>query len=85
MTIAQGSYAPGRLRDEFLTALDGDDALRSQRIAQQLIDCDTVLPGMACDQLGLPRQSTYSCAARAVLEGPGAVAASAPGTPRNGD
>lgn len=71
MSTAQGFYVSGRLRDEFLMALDGDDTALSQRLAEQLIDCGNVLPGMACDQLGLPRQSTYSRAARAVIDAPG--------------
>lgn len=68
MTL-QASYAIGSLRDQFLTALDNRDAALSHRLAEQLIACDTLFPGMACDQLGLPRHSTYSCAARAVLNG----------------
>ena len=77
MSTGQGLYASGRLRDEFLRALDGDDAALSHRLAEQLIDCGNVLPGMACDQLGLPRQSTYSLAARAVIGAPRSVVASA--------
>lgn len=76
MTTARGLYAVGSLRDQFLTALDKHDVLLSHQLAEQLIGCHNLLPGMACDQLGLPRHSTYSCAARVVLEG-----ATPPGSP----
>ena len=66
---ARGMYAPGRLRDEFLKALDDHDAALSHRLARQLIACGNPLPGMACDQLDLPRHSTYACAARLLLDG----------------
>ena len=68
MTGANVSYAVGGLRDRFLTALDDGDAALSHLLAEQLIGCHNALPGLACDQLGLPRHSTYSCAARVVLD-----------------
>jgi hypothetical protein len=70
VTSAHVSYAVGGLRDRFLMALDDRDAALSHQLAEQLIGCHNALPGMACDQLGLPRHSTYSCAARAVLDTP---------------
>lgn len=76
MTNAFGFYALGSLRDQFLTALDSQDAVLGRQLAEQLIGCHNILPGMACDQLGLPRHSTYSCAARAVLEGASPLVAS---------
>ena len=69
MTAVQESYAVGTLRDQFLAALDNGDAAQSHRLATQLVDCRHVLPGMACDQLGVPRLSTYAFAAHAVLNG----------------
>jgi hypothetical protein len=68
MTSAYVPYAVGGLRDQFLLALDNGDVALSHRLAQQLLGCHNALPGMACDQLGLPRHSTYSCAARVVLD-----------------
>jgi len=64
---ALGTSAGGSLRDQFLMALDNHDAVLSHELAHHLIECQNVFPGMACDQLGLPRHSTYSSAARAVL------------------
>lgn len=68
MMNGQGLYSAGRLRDQFLNALDDRDAVLGRQLAQQLVSCDNLLPGMACDQLGLPRNSTYSSAARVVLD-----------------
>jgi hypothetical protein len=61
------SYAPGAIRDEFLGALDARDQARSARLALNLTTCTNPLPGMTCDQLGLPAGSTYASAARHVL------------------
>ncbi|MFO1311038.1 MAG: hypothetical protein U1F41_03130 [Burkholderiales bacterium] len=69
MTSAEGSYAVGTLRDQFLAALERGDAAQSQRLASQLVESRHVLPGMVCDQIGVPRLSTYGFAAHAVLNG----------------
>lgn len=69
MTNPHGVYASGRLRDQFLASLDNRDASLSHSLAEQLSECCDALPGMTCDELGLPRHSTYACAARVVLEG----------------
>lgn len=61
------SYASAAIRDEFLGALDAHDQARSTRLALNLTGCMNPLPGMTCDQLGLPLGSTYASAARHVL------------------
>ena len=67
-------YAPAELRDRFLNALDArDDALCGQ-IALDLKNCSNPLPGLACQDLGLPPGSTYGSAARQLL-GPSGDAA----------
>ena len=60
-------YAPAKVRDQFLGALDANDRALSTRLARNLTDCSNPLPGMTCDQLGLPIGSTYGSAARRVL------------------
>jgi hypothetical protein len=60
-------YAPAELRDRFLNALDAKDAVLCDRLAFDLKSCVNPLPGMACEQLGLPLRSTYGAAARLVL------------------
>jgi hypothetical protein len=60
-------YASPTIRDQFLTALDAHDRDLCTRLALNLIDCGNPLPGMTCDQLGLPIGSTYGSAARRVL------------------
>lgn len=60
-------YAPPAIRDRFLAALDADDRTLSTNLAINLTDCSNPLPGMTCDQLGLPIGSTYGSAARRVL------------------
>ncbi len=60
-------YASPRIRDQFLAALDADDRALSTQLALNLTDCTNPLPGMTCDQLGLPIGSTYGSAARRVL------------------
>ena len=60
-------YASPAIRDQFLCALDADDRVRSTELALNLTSCTNPLPGMTCDQLGLPMGSTYGSAARRVL------------------
>jgi len=60
-------YASPKLRDQFLAALDADDRPLFTQLALGLTACMNPLPGMTCDQLGLPIGSTYGCAARHVL------------------
>jgi hypothetical protein len=61
------SYASPKLRDQFLAALDADDRALFTQLAIGLTRCMNPLPGMTCDQLGLPIGSTYGSAARHVL------------------
>lgn len=61
------SYASPKLRDQFLDALDADDRALFTQLAIDLTGCMNPLPGMTCDQLGLPIGSTYGSAARQVL------------------
>ena len=61
------SYASPAIRDRFLDALDAEDRMLSAELARDLLGCANPLPGMTCDQLGLPIGSTYGCAARCVL------------------
>ena len=61
-------YAPGAVRDRFLEALAARDGEVSLRLAQNLTSCSNPLPGMVCEELGLPAGSTYGVAARHVLE-----------------
>jgi len=68
MSDTDAMYAPAKLRDQFLDAIDaGDSALRN-RLASALTRCINPLPGMTCEQLGLPAGSTYGSAAKHVLE-----------------
>jgi hypothetical protein len=60
-------YASPKIRDQFLDALDADDRALSTRLALGLIGCMNPLPGITCDQLGLPIGSTYGSAAQRVL------------------
>ena len=60
-------YASAALRDRFLGALDADDCTLSTELALGLTTCTNPLPGMTCQQLGLPIGSTYGCAAQHVL------------------
>ena len=60
-------YASPKLRDQFLAALDADDRALLAQLAVGLAGCMNALPGMTCDQLGLPIGSTYGSAARQVL------------------
>ncbi len=61
------SYASPKLRDQFLAALDADDRALVTQLAVNLTGCMNPLPGMTCDQLGLPIGSTYGSAARHLL------------------
>ena len=61
-------YAPAKLRDQFLNALDEDDSAVRNQLASALTRCINPLPGMTCEQLGLPAGSTYGSAAKHVLE-----------------
>ena len=65
--LVDAIYAPAELRDRFLNALDGKDVVLRDRLASDLKSCVNPLPGMACEQLGLPLRSTYGAAARLVL------------------
>jgi hypothetical protein len=60
-------YASPAIRDQFLGALDGDNRALTIQLAVNLTNCINPLPGMTCDQLGLPIGSTYGSAARRVL------------------
>jgi hypothetical protein len=60
-------YALPAIRDRFLGALDADDRALSTELALNLTSCGNPLPGMTCDQLGLPKGSTYGTAALHVL------------------
>lgn len=60
-------YASPAIRDQFLFALDANDRALSTELALHLTSCINPLPGMTCDQLGLPIGSTYGSAARRVL------------------
>jgi len=60
-------YASADARDKFLAAIDSGDWQACMRMALGLTTCSNPLPGMACQQLGLPARSTYGSAARRVL------------------
>ncbi|HEX6795847.1 MAG TPA: hypothetical protein VF304_18540 [Casimicrobiaceae bacterium] len=60
-------YASAALRDRFLGALDADDRALSTELALGMTSCINPLPGMTCEELGLPAGSTYGLAARRVL------------------
>ena len=60
-------YASPALRDQFLAALDAGNQTLSTNLARDLTGCGNPLPGMTCDQLGLPIVSTYGSAAQCVL------------------
>jgi hypothetical protein len=60
-------HAKGHLREAFINALEGlprdpsDVDLRELRIAAgRLWNCTDVLPGHVCDDLDLPRGSSYA-------------------------
>ncbi|MPZ45636.1 MAG: hypothetical protein GEV05_20045 [Betaproteobacteria bacterium] len=60
-------YAPAELRDRFLNAVDARDDALCDRLAFDLKTCMNPLPGLTCQQLGLPIGSTYGSAARHIL------------------
>lgn len=60
-------YASAAIRDQFLSALDAGDRTLSTQLALNMTSCTNPLPGMTCEELGLPLGSTYGCAARHVL------------------
>ncbi|HEX5957919.1 MAG TPA: hypothetical protein VFY92_04590 [Hyphomicrobiaceae bacterium] len=60
-------YASADQRDRFLNALDSQDMRLCQTLAADLTNCGNALPGMTCEQLGLPQGSTYGSAARTIL------------------
>jgi hypothetical protein len=60
-------YASADQRDRFLNAIDAKDIDLCQILAVDLMNCGNALPGITCEQLGLPRGSTYGSGARAVL------------------
>jgi hypothetical protein len=72
-------YAPAELRDRFLNALDAGDGTLCGQLALDLQNCMNPLPGMACQQVGLPVGSTYGSAARQILQSGGTAASSAEG------
>jgi hypothetical protein len=68
MTSSDLMYAPSELRDRFLNAVDAQDDALCDRLALDLKTCMNPLPGLTCQQLGLPIGSTYGLAARHILE-----------------
>lgn len=67
MITTDALYAPAAVRDQFLRALEGDDRALATQLALNLTGCMNPLPGITCDELGLPARSTYGSAARRVL------------------
>ncbi|MCM3901509.1 MAG: hypothetical protein ND866_07365 [Pyrinomonadaceae bacterium] len=65
--ILLSGRAPRALRDQFVTALDGDDHAALRVLAVDLRSCSDVLPRAACVSLGLPRGSTYASAAMSII------------------
>jgi hypothetical protein len=61
-------YAPGRIRDSFLAALEGGNDGLTLEIARHLVACGNPLPSATCVALGLPAGSSYGAGARVVLE-----------------
>ena len=62
------SFATPAIRDRFLAALDEPDDVSALRFALHLTASRNPLPGLTCQQLGLPRGSSYGSAARYVLD-----------------
>ena len=67
--IASPRAVDPRIRDEFLAALDSNDAARARQLADYLMSCTNRLPGVTCAYLGLPPGSCYSQAAERVVNG----------------
>jgi hypothetical protein len=61
-------YAPGAVRDRFLASLQAGDWETTVQMATNLTACGNPLPGMTCNELGLPIGSTYGAAAQSVLK-----------------
>ena len=69
-----GGHAPGDLRDAFVTLIEsGDEAIELDEqfrsldwLVGHLWDCTDILPRTNCDDLDLPRGSTYAQAARSL-------------------
>jgi hypothetical protein len=57
----------GDVRDQFLRALDAKDRAASLRLASFLTGSTNVLPSVVCEELGLPKGSSYARAACWVL------------------
>jgi hypothetical protein len=60
----------GLLRDQFLQALDSDNREAAVRLAGFLGNSTNPLPSEVCAQLGLPKGSDYSAAARKIVADP---------------
>ena len=61
MNSPDSLYAPAEIRDRFLIALDGTDHALSCRLALGLTGCLNPLPGLTCQQLGLPSGKIVFC------------------------
>lgn len=79
---AQSGHSPGDLRDAFTAALKnhtlpapdsrvliGDYEILLLELCGLMWHCTEHLPGHACDELDLPRGSTYARAARMLKRG----------------
>ena len=62
------SFTPPDVRDRFLASLDESSMLHAATLAMHLTTSRNPLPGMTCQQLGLPVGSSYAAAAKLVLE-----------------
>jgi hypothetical protein len=60
------NYTSPALRDRFIQSIDLGDWTRSGEFARDLLGSINPLPGLTCDQLALPRGSTYGAAAERV-------------------
>jgi hypothetical protein len=65
---AASSFTPPGIRDRFLAALDEANDGSAHRFALHLTTSRNPLPGLTCQQLGLPMGSSYGAAARWVLD-----------------
>jgi hypothetical protein len=67
----RGGHAPGDLRDAFVYYLeqgkmDEDSNMTLRELIGKLWNCTDILPSHECEQLNLPRGSTYAQAVRAI-------------------
>ena len=71
---ARGGHAPGHLRDWFINYVETGE-LDEEMVEQgrtlrwlfgQLWNCSDIMPGIDCDELDLPRGSTYARAVRSL-------------------